>query len=43
MLELQPPPMAYRRCSVLGLPFRRRYERIHILPEVRERGRVREG
>uniref|UniRef100_A0A8C1JZU9 Integrator complex subunit 9 n=1 Tax=Cyprinus carpio TaxID=7962 RepID=A0A8C1JZU9_CYPCA len=34
MLELQPPPMAYRRCSVLGLPFRRRYERIHLLPEL---------
>uniref|UniRef100_A0A6Q2Z3G2 Integrator complex subunit 9 n=1 Tax=Esox lucius TaxID=8010 RepID=A0A6Q2Z3G2_ESOLU len=34
MLELQPPPMPYRRCSVLGLPFRRRYERIHLLPEL---------
>ncbi|RXN32236.1 integrator complex subunit 9 [Labeo rohita] len=34
MLELQPPPMAYRRCSVLGLPFRRRYERIQLLPEL---------
>lgn len=34
MLELQPPPMPYRRCSVLNLPFRRRYERIYILPEV---------
>uniref|UniRef100_A0A669CYH6 Integrator complex subunit 9 n=2 Tax=Oreochromis TaxID=8139 RepID=A0A669CYH6_ORENI len=33
MLELQPPPMPYRRCSVLNLPFRRRYERIYILPE----------
>ncbi|XP_016317140.1 integrator complex subunit 9-like [Sinocyclocheilus anshuiensis] len=35
MLELQPPPVAYRRCSVLGLPFRRCYERIHLLPEVK--------
>ncbi|XP_004542328.1 integrator complex subunit 9 [Maylandia zebra] len=34
MLELQPPPMPYRRCSVLNLPFRRRYERIYILPEL---------
>uniref|UniRef100_A0A8C7SPL3 Integrator complex subunit 9 n=1 Tax=Oncorhynchus mykiss TaxID=8022 RepID=A0A8C7SPL3_ONCMY len=34
MLELQPPPMPYRRCSVLGLPFRRRWERIQLLPEV---------
>ncbi|CAB1343144.1 unnamed protein product [Coregonus sp. 'balchen'] len=34
MLELQPPPMPYRRCSVLGLPFRRRYERIQLLPEL---------
>uniref|UniRef100_A0A8C7IZR6 Integrator complex subunit 9 n=1 Tax=Oncorhynchus kisutch TaxID=8019 RepID=A0A8C7IZR6_ONCKI len=34
MLELQPPPMPYRRCSVLGLPFRRRWERIQLLPDV---------
>lgn len=34
MLELQPPPVPYRRCSVLGLPSRRRYERIQLLPEV---------
>ncbi|KAJ8356645.1 hypothetical protein SKAU_G00194390 [Synaphobranchus kaupii] len=34
MLELQPPPMPYRRCAVLGLPFRRRYERIQLLPEL---------
>uniref|UniRef100_A0A8C2X1D4 Integrator complex subunit 9 n=1 Tax=Cyclopterus lumpus TaxID=8103 RepID=A0A8C2X1D4_CYCLU len=34
MLELQPPPMPYRRCSVLSLPFRRRYERVYILPEL---------
>ncbi|XP_061741824.1 integrator complex subunit 9-like isoform X1 [Nerophis ophidion] len=34
MLELQPPPMSYRRCSVLSLPFRRRYERVYILPEL---------
>uniref|UniRef100_A0AAZ3NQP3 Uncharacterized protein n=1 Tax=Oncorhynchus tshawytscha TaxID=74940 RepID=A0AAZ3NQP3_ONCTS len=34
MLELQPPPMPYRRCSVLGLPFRRRWERIQLLPEL---------
>lgn len=36
MLELQPPPMPYRRCSVLNLPFRRRYERVYILPEVKQ-------
>lgn len=42
MLELQPPPMPYRRCSVLNLPFRRRYERIYILPEVRPRREVEE-
>jgi len=34
MLELQPPPMPYRRCSVLSLPHKRRYERVYILPEV---------
>ncbi|TNN37980.1 Integrator complex subunit 9 [Liparis tanakae] len=34
MLELQPPPMPYRRCSVLSLPHRRRYERVYILPEL---------
>ena len=34
--------MSYRRCGVLGLPFRRRYERIQILPEVRERDGERE-
>uniref|UniRef100_A0A8C5I4G7 Integrator complex subunit 9 n=1 Tax=Gouania willdenowi TaxID=441366 RepID=A0A8C5I4G7_GOUWI len=34
MLELQPPPMPYRRCSVLNLPFRRCYERVYILPEL---------
>uniref|UniRef100_A0A3P8WQI5 Integrator complex subunit 9 n=1 Tax=Cynoglossus semilaevis TaxID=244447 RepID=A0A3P8WQI5_CYNSE len=34
MLELQPPPVPYRRCSVLNLPFRRRYERVYILPEL---------
>uniref|UniRef100_A0A674NH28 Integrator complex subunit 9 n=1 Tax=Takifugu rubripes TaxID=31033 RepID=A0A674NH28_TAKRU len=34
MLELQPPPMPYRRCSVLNLPFRRRYERVYIMPEL---------
>ena len=34
MLELQPPPMPYRRYSVLNLPFKRRYERVYIMPEV---------
>ncbi|KAG7255340.1 hypothetical protein CRUP_010145 [Coryphaenoides rupestris] len=34
MLELSAPPVPYRRCSVLSLPFRRRYERIHLLPEL---------
>ncbi|TRY86737.1 hypothetical protein DNTS_029018, partial [Danionella cerebrum] len=33
MLELQPPPVSYRRCSVIPLPFRRRYERVQLLPE----------
>lgn len=40
MLELQPPPMPYRRCSVLNLPFRRRYERVYILPEVKRRAAI---
>lgn len=34
MLELKPPPMPYRRCSVLSLPFKRRYERVYIMPEL---------
>ncbi|XP_041106638.1 integrator complex subunit 9 [Polyodon spathula] len=34
MLDCQPPTMPYRRCSVLSLPFRRRYERIELLPEL---------
>ncbi|TRZ03895.1 hypothetical protein DNTS_030904 [Danionella cerebrum] len=34
MLELQPPPVSYRRCSVIPLPFRRRYERVQLLPEL---------
>lgn len=43
MLELQPPPMPYRRCSVLNLPFRRRYERVYILPEVNQRAVILKG
>lgn len=43
MLELQPPPMPYRRCSVLNLPFRRRYERVYIMPEVRKNAVILKG
>lgn len=34
MVDCQPPPMAYRRAEVLALPFKRRYEKIEIMPEV---------
>ncbi|KAG7316442.1 hypothetical protein KOW79_019983 [Hemibagrus wyckioides] len=34
MLELQPPPLPYSRCSVLNLPFHRTYERVQLLPEL---------
>ncbi|XP_023417366.1 integrator complex subunit 9 isoform X3 [Cavia porcellus] len=33
MVDCQPPPMAYRRAEVLALPFKRRYEKIEIMPE----------
>lgn len=35
MVDCQPPAMAYRRAEVLALPFKRRYEKIEIMPEVR--------
>ncbi|XP_043918652.1 integrator complex subunit 9 [Protopterus annectens] len=34
MIDCQPPPMAYRRAEVLTLPFRRRYEKIELTPEL---------
>lgn len=34
MIDCQPPPVSYRRAEVLTLPFKRRYEKIEIMPEV---------
>lgn len=34
MVDCQPPAMSYRRAEVLALPFKRRYEKIEIMPEV---------
>lgn len=34
MIDCQPPAMSYRRAEVLTLPFKRRYEKIEIMPEV---------
>ncbi|EPQ12919.1 Integrator complex subunit 9 [Myotis brandtii] len=34
MIDCQPPPMSYRRAEVLALPFKRRYEKIEIMPEL---------
>ncbi|KAB1255976.1 Integrator complex subunit 9, partial [Camelus dromedarius] len=34
MIDCQPPAMSYRRAEVLALPFRRRYEKIEIMPEL---------
>lgn len=34
MIDCQPPPMAYRRAEVLTLPFKRRYEKIELTPEL---------
>lgn len=34
MIDCQPPAMSYRRAEVLALPFKRRYEKIEIMPEV---------
>ncbi|PKU36378.1 hypothetical protein llap_13318 [Limosa lapponica baueri] len=36
MIDCQPPPMSYRRAEVLTLPYKRRYEKIEIMPEVIE-------
>ncbi|KAM9315569.1 integrator complex subunit 9 isoform 2-T2 [Gastrophryne carolinensis] len=36
MIDCQPPPMSYRRAEVLTLPFKRRYEKIEIMPELAE-------
>ncbi|KAL7987187.1 hypothetical protein Chor_006106, partial [Crotalus horridus] len=35
MVDCLPPPMSYHRAEVLTLPFKRRYEKIEITPEVR--------
>ncbi|KAM9297214.1 integrator complex subunit 9 isoform 2-T2 [Morus bassanus] len=34
MIDCQPPPMSYRRAEVLTLPYKRRYEKIEIMPEL---------
>ncbi|XP_074845139.1 integrator complex subunit 9 isoform X2 [Carettochelys insculpta] len=34
MVDCQPPAMSYRRAEVLSLPFKRRYEKIEIMPEL---------
>ncbi|KAB0365463.1 hypothetical protein FD754_009619, partial [Muntiacus muntjak] len=34
MVDCQPPAMSYRRAEVLALPFKRRYEKIEIMPEL---------
>uniref|UniRef100_A0A8C9PS57 Integrator complex subunit 9 n=2 Tax=Marmotini TaxID=337730 RepID=A0A8C9PS57_SPEDA len=34
MIDCQPPAMSYRRADVLALPFKRRYEKIEIMPEL---------
>ncbi|XP_026527229.1 integrator complex subunit 9 [Notechis scutatus] len=34
MVDCLPPPMSYRRAEVLTLPFKRRYEKIEITPEL---------
>ncbi|KAJ7341343.1 hypothetical protein JRQ81_005326, partial [Phrynocephalus forsythii] len=36
MVDCLPPPMSYRRAEVLTLPFKRRYEKIEIMPELAE-------
>ncbi|XP_069584497.1 integrator complex subunit 9 isoform X1 [Ranitomeya imitator] len=36
MIDCLPPPMSYRRAEVLTLPFRRRYEKIELMPELAE-------
>ncbi|XP_045142500.1 integrator complex subunit 9 isoform X3 [Echinops telfairi] len=34
MIDCQPPAMSYHRAEVLALPFKRRYEKIEIMPEL---------
>lgn len=34
MIDCQPPAMSYRRAEVLTLPYKRRYEKIEIMPDV---------
>ncbi|XP_069461801.1 integrator complex subunit 9 isoform X2 [Ambystoma mexicanum] len=34
MIDCQPAPMSYRRAEVLTLPFKRRFEKIEIMPEL---------
>ncbi|KAJ1158080.1 hypothetical protein NDU88_010774 [Pleurodeles waltl] len=36
MIDCQPPPMSYHRAEVLTLPFKRRFEKIEIMPELAE-------
>ncbi|XP_072907929.1 integrator complex subunit 9 isoform X1 [Hemitrygon akajei] len=36
MIDCQPSPMAYRRSEVLTLPFKRRYEKIELMPDLAE-------
>uniref|UniRef100_UPI00398F2222 integrator complex subunit 9 isoform X1 n=1 Tax=Pristiophorus japonicus TaxID=55135 RepID=UPI00398F2222 len=36
MIDCQPPPMAYQRAEVLTLPFKRRYEKIELMPDLAE-------
>lgn len=36
MIDCQPSPMAYRRAEVLTLPFKRRYEKIELMPDLAE-------
>ncbi|RMC17046.1 hypothetical protein DUI87_05619 [Hirundo rustica rustica] len=34
MIDCQPPAMSYRRAEVLTLPYKRRYEKIEIMPDL---------
>ncbi|KAM8954214.1 integrator complex subunit 9 [Pelodytes ibericus] len=36
MIDCQPLPMSYRRAEVLTLPFKRRFEKIEIMPDLAE-------
>uniref|UniRef100_A0A663MG46 Integrator complex subunit 9 n=1 Tax=Athene cunicularia TaxID=194338 RepID=A0A663MG46_ATHCN len=43
MVDCQPPPMSYRRAEVLTLPYKRRYEKIEIMPEVSNKNGEKDG